>query len=349
MRRDEKRTKRESKIVRYGYRLIRRYGIWLILLLGTDVFGVMLLWLADLQALGRMIVVLVLFTLLLFTVVCFVLTLNDRKRERAFAEFLDNPDEYHEKLLAEAVNFSDRDRIHLLGETLREEQYAYRQLQAGLDDYEEYVEGWAHEIKTPLSLLTLLLDNRGEELHGTVKLKLEYIRNSMQESVDQMLYYARLKSARKDYLFEHIRVCACIEEVLEDYRPLLEEKQFQIQLPKEDGEIYTDRRGMRFLLGQIVSNAVKYSGREPVLTFTFTRKKQAYILKIQDNGRGVRDCDLPYIFEKGFTGDSGGDRKKATGMGLYLAKGIAEEMNLTLKAESRWGEGFEMQIEIPIV
>ncbi len=64
---------------------------------------------------------------------------------------------------------------------------------------------------------------------------------------------------------------------------------------------------------------------------------------------GVRSCDLPYIFEKGFTGDSGEGRKKATGMGLYLAKEIAKELRLSLEADSEWGKGFEMRIMFPVV
>jgi len=62
-------------------------------------------------------------------------------------------------------------------------------------------------------------------------------------------------------------------------------------------------------------------------------------LSISDNGIGVRSSDLPYIFEKGFTGNSGDGRKKATGMGLYLAKEIAKDLNILLNVESN-GERF---------
>lgn len=58
---------------------------------------------------------------------------------------------------------------------------------------------------------------------------------------------------------------------------------------------------------------------------------------------------LPYLFEKGFTGGSGEGRKKATGMGLYLAQEIAKELNITLQAGSQWGKGFEMQMSFPVV
>ena len=197
--------------------------------------------------------------------------------------------------------------------------------------------------------MTLLLDNRRDELSEDMGFKLDHIRNRMQESVDQMLFYARLKGFRKDYLFEHICVRSAIEEVLEDYRPLLLEKQFRIRSGLSDDMVYSDRRGLRFLLGQVISKSIKYCSPEPELSISFFRQEDRCILCIQDNGIGVRSCDLPYIFEKGFTGDSGEGRKKATGMGLYLANEMAKELNLTLKAHSQWGQGFEMQVSFPVV
>ena len=73
-------------------------------------------------------------------------------------------------------------------------------------DYEEYVEGWAHEAKTPLSLLTMLLDNRSDEISPPLQAKLDYVRSQLQEDVTQMLYYARLKSSTKDYRFEDVNL-----------------------------------------------------------------------------------------------------------------------------------------------
>lgn len=335
--------------MKHRIKAIAQYIPWFVLLLAVDAFAALLLWLADIQALYSLITVILLFTILLFSLVCYVLVRIERKKEQAFLAFLDNPDEYHEELLRAAVSAAQRKYIRLLGKNLRYKELAYAELQMQLNGYEEYVESWAHEAKTPLSLLTLLLDNRRAELPDAVGFKLDYIRNRMQEVVDQMLFYARLKGARKDYLFENIHIRECIEDVLEDYKPLLEEKQFKLQLSLPDDTVYSDRRGLYFLIGQIVSNSIKYCGAEPKLCFESFLQEGRYILSIRDNGIGIRSCDLPYIFEKGFTGSSGGEKKKATGMGLYLAKEIAKELNIILNVNSQWGKGFEMQISFPVV
>ena len=65
---------------------------------------------------------------------------------------------------------------------------------------------------------------------------------------------------------------------------------------------------------------------------------------------GIKACDLPYVFEKGFTGDSGDRRKKATGMGLYLAKEMAHDLNVELGVPSdETAGGCEIKVYFPVV
>ena len=216
----------------------------------------------------------------------------------------------------------------------------YSELTAGNDD-------GAHHLL--MALLTLVLDNRRDTLPEAVSFKLDYARNRMQAFIDQMLYYARLRGARRDYRFERLTLRSCIDEVLDDYRPLLEEKGFRVEIRLADETVFTDRRGLCFLLGQLVSNSGKYTSDAPVLTFSLTCNTAETVLTVRDNGPGVRACDLPYVFEKGFTGDSGHEKSKATGMGLYLAREIAKELGLMLSAASDWGAGFAVCISFPVV
>jgi signal transduction histidine kinase len=193
----------------------------------------------------------------------------------------------------------------------------------------------------------MLLDNRNDEISPSLQAKLDYVRSQLQEDVTQMLYYARLKSSTKDYRFEDVNLNDCLGEVLEDYAPLLEEKQFVILNKLQSETVYTDRRGLQFMLGQIVSNAIKYSSDSPMLTISVIHSETADILSVEDNGIGVKKYNLPYIFQKGFTGDSTDSRKKATGMGLYLVKKMADDLNLHLEAASQWGKGFKIVIFFP--
>ena len=84
-----------------------------------------------------------------------------------------------------------------------------------------------------------------------------------------------------------------------------------------------------------------------MLTISMIHSETADVLSVEDNGIGVKKYDLPYIFQKGFTGDSTDSRKKATGIGLYLVKKMADDLNLRLEATSQWGKGFKIVIFFP--
>jgi signal transduction histidine kinase len=185
----------------------------------------------------------------------------------------------------------------------------------------------------------------GEE-NPELTYKIEYIRARLSGSVDQMLQYARIKGERKDYLFEKLSLREVIDEVVEEYRPLLLEKNFTVINKVKDETIFADKCGLSYMLGQFVSNSIKYSADDPRLEFYIEADDR---LIVEDNGIGVKKCDLPYIFERGFTGDSGRVRSKATGMGLYLAAKIAEDMNFELNVSSETGKGFRIVVQYPNV
>lgn len=329
-----------------------RYLPWLALLLVVDAVSALLLWLSEAEAFGALIPLIMLGTVLLFSVTALVLSRVEQKRENAFRAFLNNPDLINEENLIRSVSASDRENVRLLGTVLREKDAVCSRAKASAEDYEEYVEAWAHETKNPLSLLTMVLDNQGDELPASAAFKLEYVRSRLQEHISQILYYARLKSGRKDYLFEPVDLNDCVSEVLEDYSLLLKEKNFRITVHVSEISVFSDRRGIEFLLGQIISNAVKYSDcrkKQPELTISLEQLESEDVLRICDNGVGVKECDFPYIFEKGFTGNLADTGKKATGMGLYLCRKMADDLSLGLEARSQSGKGFEMSIRFPKV
>ena len=226
------------------WRIIERYYPWLLLLLGVDCFCSIILWISDIQAFQTLIGLVVLTSILLFSAILFVLNKRETTRRELFRDFLSDPAICNEERLLSAISREEGESIRLLASVLQEHKTESNSMADALQDYEEYVEGWAHEAKTPLSLLTMLLDNRSNEMSPPLQAKLDYVRSQLQEDVTQMLYYARLKSSTKDYQFEDINLNQCLGEVLEDYAPLLEEKQFVILNKLQSETVYTDRRGL---------------------------------------------------------------------------------------------------------
>lgn len=333
---------------RFGL-VIKQNIAWLGLLLLTDVAFCFFMWLVAPEAFVRIRVLVGMFTVILFAAVCSVLCIKDRKKIEAFRRFVTAPDEQSEIEMRSLCGASEQEYVSVLSEELHDLRDSVMQSGRQLRDYQEYVENWAHEIKTPISLLTFVVDNRRDELPHNVVMKMDNVTSQMQNYVDQMLYYARLKSDSKDYLMESIDVEECVDEVIADYRSLLEEKGIRVRKCLENGEVYSDRRGLQFILGQLVSNSMKYTNEQPEISFDFWTAGDKKLLSVSDNGIGVKSCDMPYIFEKGVTGDSGENRKHATGMGLYLVSEMAHDLGITVTANSKWQNGFEIVLEFPDV
>ena len=98
--------------------------------------------------------------------------------------------------------------------------------------------------------------------------------------------------------------------------------------------VYSDEKWVRFILNQLIANAVKYRMEQPVLRISTHKRQDQVVLVVEDNGIGIAASDLPRIFEKGFTGQNGRMVQQSTGIGLYLCKRLCEKLGIGIMAES---------------
>lgn len=295
--------------------------IWLVTLACLELFFVFLAWFAYpenfLSLVGLMI-----FVSLAALILPLVISIYKRKKiDIAFRCFLLEPDDRNEYLLCESFPASMRPYLRELGQHLRTQQ-EYGKEQKRKLRITKTTSRRAHEIKKPLSLMTLLLDNRKGEMSPLVHTRMLYVRDYARQSVEQILYFSRLGAVHKDYCFEQLSVLETCREAVEDNFSLLEEAGFSVVYTGDDRNAVSDKKGFMFILGQIISNSVKYAGKNPAPTIQFSVADHAdsgeIILSISDNGTGIPVSDLPFVFDKGFTGDTGSYLSRSTGMGLYL-------------------------------
>lgn len=257
--------------------------------------------------------------------------------------FLSDISKQNGELLSGFYHGKEKQNIDMLIEGLLVHAQVQNEIKTFLADYEDYVEKWAHEIKLPLSLLALLIDNQSKSLDQALIYKLEYVHNQIHENVSQILFYYRLKTNNQDLLFEDIDLAEFLQNVLDNYKPFLVSSGFKLEVKNVKGTCFSDRRSLEFMINQIISNTLKYCPKEnPKLAIELKELGQQKCLIFRDNGCGVKECDLAFIFEKGFSGDSSGMRKNSTGMGLYLLKELAKILNIKVEVSSCWGQYFEI-------
>ncbi len=220
-------------------------------------------------------------------------------------------------------------------------------------DYQHYIENWVHEIKKPLSLMTLLLDNRKDEMSPLVHTRMLYVRDHTRQDIEQILYFSRLGATHKDYFFEPLSILEICREAVEDNLTLLEEAGFSVEYTENDAQVISDKKGLMFILGQIISNSVKYTGNNPAPRLLFSIADSAdneqISLSMKDNGTSIPLSDLPFVFDKGFTGDTGSYLSRSTGMGLYLVQKMATNLSITVELKNNSCGGTTVTLTFPKV
>ena len=164
---------------------------------------------------------------------------------------------------------------------------------------------------------------------------------------EQALYYARSEHTEKDYTVREIRIRDVVHDAIADSKYLLRKNHVTVEV-EDDGKIaYMDDKWVRFILNQIISNAVKYRTEQPSLRFSTAQKHNQVILSVEDNGIGIPQSDLPRVFEKGFTGQNGRTVHSSTGIGLYLCKRLCDKLGIGLSVCSQ-GNGTSVSLIFPI-
>lgn len=213
-------------------------------------------------------------------------------------------------------------------------------------DMADYYTMWTHQIKTPIAALRLLLqeEETGESArHGGRQAEREEL-FKIEQYAEMALYFARLDSLSSDLLFRHCDVQEIVKQAVRKYSVLFLRSGLSFQMEAFEIRAVTDEKWLSFVVEQVFSNALKYTHQGGIAIYgadeTGSRKEgRTSCLVIEDTGIGIRESDLPRIFERGFTGYNGRMDRKSTGIGLYLCDQIMGRMSHTIRVQSAPGEG----------
>lgn len=197
-------------------------------------------------------------------------------------------------------------------------------------DYKEYIEQWIHEIKTPITAMKLVCENNRYPFTRELLVELEKTTHYTEEA----LYYARSEHTEKDYSIHEIRLLDIVHSAIADNKYLLLKNHIAVNVIEFEDTVFSDEKWVRFILDQLIVNAVKYRTEEPRINIYAEKQNDRVCLYVEDNGIGISANDLPRVFEKGFTGENGRVRQNATGMGLYLCKRLCEKLGIGLAIDS---------------
>ena len=301
-----------------------------------------------------------------------VYTWADRRRYfREAAKILEQTDQRF--LLGELLPPSPRLEDRIWRDMIRRSNQSVieriRRIERERQDYREFVENWVHEIKAPVTAVSLICENMTDALteprakQAVLRIALENDR--IAGCVDLALYYARSDEVYKDYRISETDLEEVVAETVIKNRRDLILNGVSVETDVKE-TVYTDEKWISFILTQLLLNSAKY-GKEGGVCVRIRTERTAHgvLLFVQDDGIGIPAEDLPRVFEKGFTGSNGRGRTtaagagegtaaagircgRATGMGLYLCKKLCGKLGIGITAESEAGCGTTVILEFPV-
>ena len=233
--------------------------------------------------------------------------------------------------------------------------------QKSSEDMTDYYTMWAHQIKTPIFALRLLLQESPEEN----KEKLSEL-FKIEQYVEMVLGYLRTEDMSSDLKLSRCSLDRIIRDQIHKYAGIFVSKKLTLTYESISQDVLTDEKWLGFVIGQILSNALKYTRTGGIRIYLEKKlsldtddvsisignddcnKVENFTLVIEDTGIGIRAEDIPRIFEKGYTGVNGRDDNRATGIGLYLSNKIMRKLGHRLYITSTEGKGTKVFLEFSV-
>lgn len=198
-------------------------------------------------------------------------------------------------------------------------------IKAEKQEYCDFVEGWVHEIKTPLTACSLIVSN-GD---NTVKLQRELCRaDNLTETI---LTYVKLQTPEKDIRIAPSVLRDICNRAVREEMVILIAAGISVDISGE-GTVYTDPKMLGFIIKQLLVNCAKYC---PGCHVNIELSENG--LLFEDNGPGIPDHEIQRVTERGFTGIAGRSRGYSTGMGLYIVSRLCGTLNIEMSIDSLEG------------
>ncbi|MBU3130310.1 sensor histidine kinase [Clostridium tagluense] len=260
---------------------------------------------------------------------------------------IENQEENIINSLPKSLNYEQKLYGELLMKVNEEFNLKINELYEAKKENVDFINSWVHEIKTPISACRLVIENSvyksKEETLSNLEDEIDHIENY----VEQALYYSRLDSFSKDYLINEINMHSLIMGVVKKHAKEFIGKKIKIEINDLEFTIDSDKKWLFFILDQILSNSLKYTGSNGLIKISGILNLSGKQLIIEDNGIGIKAEDIQRVFDKGFTGYNGREDFKATGMGLYLSKSLSTKLGHHITIESKPFEFTRVTVHFP--
>ncbi|WP_274365276.1 sensor histidine kinase [Paenibacillus thermotolerans] len=247
------------------------------------------------------------------------------------------------------------DEIGQLGAAFEEMRRRLKQsLQIQLqyeENRKELISSISHDLKTPITGIKACIEGIFDGIADTAEKRDKYLKmiykkaTEMDYLIDELFLFSKLDLKRLPFHFVSIDLSAYLRDFVEELRLVPQNQGIRIDFRSdEDRPVYVmaDKEKLRRVLINLVDNSFKYTVRDPkvIRIELLDREEEEVTVNVQDNGIGIDEKVLPYIFDRFYRVEpSRNTLTGGSGLGLAIVKQIVEEHGGTIRAKSIVGEG----------
>lgn len=258
----------------------------------------------------------------LTTVIFIIIGFNNYKRKiTSFVDAINN--------LSSENEYLDNNYLYKkIKKVLEENEEELDSLRDELEEINDYMTSWIHEVKIPISVLKIIgkrVNEIDESRQLSKQINTEISR--IDKLVEQAMYLSRAGNYNSDFLINEVNLGQAVRDVIKKNKYQFIYNKIDLQVEDLNKTVLTDKKWITHIIELIVDNAIKYSKTGGKIEIYLKENKKGAELHIKDYGIGIVPQDIDRIFNKGFTGVNGRKRTKSTGMGLYISKKILNELS----------------------
>ncbi len=217
----------------------------------------------------------------------------------------------------------------------------------------------SHELRTPLGTTKQAIEIMLEGIDGQVNEKQSERLSTAKRNVDRLirltnnvLDFARMETGRMEMLFEQTDVNQLMSEVQQLMKPAAEARKLKVllELPQQVQIIKCDSDRIKQIVINLIDNAIKFTGEGGSVTLRLAGENGGIRIEVEDTGRGIKQEDLPKLFEPFRQIRTKGTRPvQGSGLGLFICKQIVELHGGEIEVASEYEEWTRFSIHLPAI
>lgn len=215
----------------------------------------------------------------------------------------------------------------------------------------------SHDMRAPLSSIISFLDYYKDNFKNFTEAEIEFVSSNLNthvkkvvEMLDGLLMWSRSQTGEIQMNLQPIDLAQIIEDTVTVLNQSAVNKNIRIRTYLHSQLIWADKNMTAFIIRNILSNAIKFTGENGIIDINTKRNKYNAFVIIKDSGVGMRADALSKLFQDNVSYSTFGTaNEKGIGLGLVLCKDFMNKMNGNIEIESIQGEGTTVNLLFPLV